>query len=109
MPSEKPVGSAAPKGFLSAQHNFRLSAANIGYESIGLEMRRQSLNEIDDRADGCGQHNQIASLASSYWIGNSVVDRFNFLRVAQDVGLIAADDLSLKSFLFKAPAQGIRR
>ena len=80
MTSQKSIGSAVCKNFLSAYHNFRFGAAHISYESVGRQMRHQSLDKIDDRTHGCGQHHHVTTLTGFDWIGDSVVNCFNFLR-----------------------------
>lgn len=68
-------------------------------------MGSQPFNEIDDCAHGRSQDNYVTSLAGFYWIYDSLVDGFNFLGAAQNIWVIAADDLALKSFFSERQAE----
>src|SRR5271157_6531709 len=94
MPGEESVSGVSPERFRGALDNFRLGAADVGYESLRQQRWTEPADQIEDRDHGGCQHHQIAAAHGIGGIGGSSFDGAAVLGPLQNRSAIAPDDSS---------------
>ena len=84
----------SPERFRGALNNFRLGAADVGYQRLRRQCGTEPPDEIEDRDHGCCQYHQIAAAHGIGRIGGAGLNGAAVLSLLQHRSAIAPDDSS---------------
>src|SRR4051794_22841987 len=92
MSGKEAVDYIVAEDVACACHDLGLGASDIGDESIGGNQRPDALNEIDDVADGSGEHDKIAAANSFFRTRKRVVDSTEIARAHERILAVRANN-----------------
>src|SRR5208283_3094925 len=105
MPGQKSVSRVSPKRFRGALDDFRLGAADIGYQRLRRQHWAKPVDEIEDRNHRRSQHHQIAAAHRVRRMGTPTFDGPALLSALQNRSAIAPQDSPGKPALLQGEPQ----